>query len=189
MVGTAYERRIYAFRFATTEVQDDAFITRMNAAANRPHFNIVFRNCANFADEVLDFYFPRTFGRRILPVGGIVTPRQVAYELEHYARKHPEIQLTVVGIPLVPGYRRPGRVERDISGSLSVAGYGIPIAILSPYAGGAVIADYLALGRYPLPLKQAKVLEPRNIALLASSERISQSMADPGNQPQIAATK
>jgi len=30
-VGVAYDRRVYAFRFATTEGQDDALIAQMNA--------------------------------------------------------------------------------------------------------------------------------------------------------------
>jgi hypothetical protein len=43
LVGAAYERRIYAFRFDTTEAQDDAFVAKMNADANRSHFSILFR--------------------------------------------------------------------------------------------------------------------------------------------------
>src|SRR5580698_2593430 len=38
LVGVAYERKIYAFRFNTTETQDDAFIAKMNDAKNRSHF-------------------------------------------------------------------------------------------------------------------------------------------------------
>ncbi len=49
LVGVAYERRIYAFRFETTPAQDDALIERMNAGPNRSHFNLLFNNCADFA--------------------------------------------------------------------------------------------------------------------------------------------
>ncbi len=75
LVGAAYERRVYAFRFETTAAQDDAFIAWMNASANRSQFNILFRNCADFARGVLDFYCSGTFGRHIAPDGGIVMPR------------------------------------------------------------------------------------------------------------------
>jgi hypothetical protein len=187
LVGAAFERRIYAFRFETTPEQDDAFIARMNADGNRSHFNIFFRNCANFAGGVLDSYFPHTFGRRVVPDGGLVTPRQVAYELARYARKHPEIHLTVLEIPLVPGFHHSSRVGKSAAESLIVTGYVIPIAFLSPYAGGAIVVDYLTWGRYPLPLKEAQVLGPENLAPLASSASISPSPPVVGGEPEIAA--
>jgi len=169
LVGTSYERRIYAFRFDTTAAQDDAFIARMNAGENHSHFNILFRNCADFASGVLDFYFPHTFKRHIAPDAGIVTPRQVAYELVRYAHKHPEIGLKVMEIPQVPGYRRQSTTGKSVSVSLVVTGYVAPLAILNPYAGGVVALDALVWGRYPLPLKNAEVLAPEKMAALATA--------------------
>lgn len=169
LVGASYERRIYAFRFRTSEAQDDAFIAKMNTSANHSHFNIVFNNCANFADGVLNFYFPHTFGRHLAPDMWVVGPRQVAYELVRYAGKHPEIDLTVMEIPLVPGYRGPGRVGKSVAESLVVTGYVVPIALLNPYLGGVVVADCLIWGREPLPLKDAQILEPDTLAALASN--------------------
>jgi hypothetical protein len=168
LVGAAYERRIWVFRFATTEAQDDALIQKMNAEANHSHFNILFRNCANFTSAVLDFYFPRSFKRHVLPDLGMVTPRQVAYELVRYARKHPEIELSVMEIPLVPGFHHSSRVGKSAAESFVVTGYVVPIAALSPYAAGAIVVDDLIWGREPLPLKNARVLSPQEIAALAS---------------------
>jgi hypothetical protein len=181
LVGAAYERRIYAFRFETTEAQDDAFIAWMNASANHSHFNIVFNNCANFADRVLNFYFPHTFGRRLLPDVGIESPRHVAYKLVRYGRNHAEIRMTVLEIPLVPGYRRPGRVGKSVTESLVVTGYVAPIALLSPYAGGALLADALIWGREPLPLKGAEILSPENLQALASNGDRDQRDEGAGN--------
>jgi hypothetical protein len=141
----------------------------MNASQNRSHFNIVFRNCADFAANVLDFYFPHTFGRHILPDGEIVTPRQVAYELARYARGHPEIHLTVLEIPQVPGYRRPSRPGLSVAESLTVSGYVLPIAVVNPFAAAGLVADFLVWGRCPLPLKQARILRPKDMALLENS--------------------
>jgi hypothetical protein len=166
--GASYERKTYAFRFDTTAGQDDALIASMNAAANRSHFNIVFGNCANFADAILNFYFPHTFRRHIVPDGGIVTPRQVAYQLVRYGRKHPGIRLTVLEIPQIPGYRRPSRVGKSVAESLIVTGYVVPIAVLNPFVAAGVIADDLAWGRDPLPLKHAQVLDPEDLAELAN---------------------
>jgi hypothetical protein len=171
LVGAAYERRIYAFRFETTAEQDDAFIAWMNATENRSHFSIFFRNCADFSAGVLNFYLPHTFGRRIVPDGGIVTPRQIAYQLVNYARKHPEIQLNVLEIPLIPGVHHSSRVGMSVAGSLVLTGYVIPIGFLNPYAGGAILADYLAWGRDPLGLGHSQVLTPANMAPLTTPTR------------------
>jgi hypothetical protein len=167
LVGAAYERRMYVFKFETSEKQDDAFIAKMNAAVNRSHFNYLFNNCADLSGAILDFYFPHTFRRRILPDFGIVSPRQVAYELARYARKHPEIQLTAMEIPMIPGYRHAGRMAKSLVESLIVGGYVVPVAILSPYAAGAIVADCLVWGRYPLGLKHPEVLSPQTLTVLA----------------------
>jgi hypothetical protein len=169
MVGAAYERRIYALRFETSEEQDDAFIAKMNADANQSHFSYLFSNCADFSGAVLDFYFPHAFKRHILPDLGVVTPRQVAYELARYARQHPEIRLTVMEIPLVPGNHRSSRLGKSAAGSLIVSGLVIPICIVSPNTAGVIVADGLVWGRYPLGLDHAQVLLPETMAILAGS--------------------
>jgi hypothetical protein len=170
LAGAAYDRRIYVFRFNTTPQQDDAFIARMNAAANRSHFNLVFHNCADFAAGVLDFYFPGTFHRRILPDAGITTPRQNAWELERYARRHPGFAVAVDEIPQVPGNRRPSRGDKSVAASLTVTGdvvlVGALIPFAGPYLGGAVCVDFLVWGRYPLPLRPVQMLTPESMAAL-----------------------
>jgi hypothetical protein len=165
-VGVAYERRIYAFRFATAEGQDDALIAQMNAGANRSRFNLLYSNCADFNSGILNFYFPRTFRRSILPDAGITTPRQVTYKLLRYARKHPETQLAAFEIPQVPGYRRRSRSNKSIAESLITSGYVVPVALISPYIAGGVFVDYLIWGRYPLALKHPQILTPDNMAPL-----------------------
>ena len=189
LVGAAYERRIYAFQFETTAAQDDAFIAWMNDRPNLSHFNIVYRNCADFVSDVLDFYFPRAFKRHIAPDGGITTPRQVAFELVRYARAHPEMQLDVLKIPQVPGYRRPSRANASVSESLILTGDVVPLALLNPFLAGAFVADALAWGRFPLPLKQAQVLEPDEITQLAKGARIAGNPRGRGIHAQMASVE
>jgi hypothetical protein len=165
-VGVSYERRIYAFRFETTEEQDDALIAQMNSGPNRSRFNLILRNCADFTGGTLNFYFPGTFRRSILPDGGITTPRQISYKLVRYARKHPETQLALFDIRQVPGYRRHSRRNKSIALSLITNGLVVPIAFLNPYVAGGIVADYLIWGRYPLPLKKARVLTPEDMSPL-----------------------
>jgi hypothetical protein len=168
-VGVAYDRRIYAFRFATTEAQDDALIAQINAGENRSKFNLLYGNCADFNSGILNFYFPRTFKRSILPDAGITTPRQVTYKLLRYARKHPETQLATFDIHQVPGNRHRSRSNKSIAMSLITSGYVVPFYFISPYLAGAVVADYLIWGRYPLGLKHPPVLTPADMTPLTSS--------------------
>jgi hypothetical protein len=183
LVGAAYERRIYAFRFETTPQQDDAFIAKMNAGANRSRFSILFRNCANFAGTVLDFYFPGTFHRQIVPDGGLVTPRQIACQLVHYARKHTELQLTVFEIPLIPGMHHSSRVGKSAVETFIITGYVVPVVIVSPYAAGVIVADFLIWGRYPIPLRGTQVLTPQTASTLASARHMAQG--PPGSPGQL----
>lgn len=169
LVGVAYERRIYAYRFETTEQQDDAFIARMNSADNRSHFQLLFNNCADFARVALNFYFPGTFRRSAFPDAGMTTPKQIAFKLVRYARKHPETQLTVFEIPQIPGYRRLSRSNKSITESLVTTGYAIPLVAVNPYLAGGLFVDYLVRGRYHLLPKHPQILGPDNLAALTSA--------------------
>jgi len=168
LVGAAYERRIFAFRFDTTPQQDDELIRQLNAGPNRSKFNLLFSNCADFSRVVLDHYFPRVFGRSIFPDAGMTTPKQTTYRLVRYARKHPETELKVFEIPQVPGYRRGSHSAKGIDEALSTTVYAIPIAILNPYLAGALFADYLVRGRYHLIPKHPEVLGPETLSLLTA---------------------
>lgn len=179
LVGVAYQRRIYAYRFETTEEQDDAFIAKMNAADNRSHFQLLYNNCADFARVTLDFYFPHAFRRSIFPDAGMTTPKQITYKLMHYARKHPETQLQVFEIPQVPGYRRLSRSNKNIAESLVTTAYAIPLAAANPYLAGGLFVDYLVRGRHHLIPKDLQVLGPENLAPLTASTTTAQDRISP----------
>src|SRR5579863_2340485 len=175
LVGAAFERRIYAFRFETTPEQDDALIARLNDSPQVPHFNFITRNCADFVSDILNEYFPGAFKRRILPDAGITMPRQTAYQLERYARRHPELHLQLMEIPQIPGYRRESGRSKSVAGSLVFTGDVIPLALLDPYVAAGVLADYLIFGRYPLVRQHPQVLSPQTMAILAGSANPSAS--------------
>jgi hypothetical protein len=187
LLGTAYERRIYAFRFQTTPEQDDAFIAKMNAGPNRTRFNLLFNNCADFARGVLNTYFPRTFGRSVFPDSGLTTPKQVARKLVRYARTHPDLQLAVFEIPQVPGYRRHSSSNKDISESLTTTGYAVPLVLLNPYLAGGLFVDYLARGRTRLIPKNPPILGPDNLLALTAPSRAAQNPVSAGAQAPSAA--
>ncbi|MGA9670950.1 MAG: hypothetical protein WBQ94_17205 [Terracidiphilus sp.] len=187
-LGAAYERRIYAFRFETTEAQDDALIARMNSATNHSQFDLLYSNCADFARVILNSYFPGTFRRSIFPDAGMTTPKQLAWKLEHYSRKHAEPNLAVFEIPQVPGYRHHSKSNKSVAESLSTTTYAIPIALLSPYIAGGLFLDYLVRGRHHLIPNHPQILTPESLSalsnlVLTTSVRYGQDAGSAVTQP------
>jgi len=182
LLGAAYERRIFAFRFETTAEQDDALIEKLNAGPNQTRFNLLFSNCADFARVVLNSYFPRAFSRSIFPDAGMTTPKQITYKLLRYARKHPEAQLTVFEIPQIPGYRRRSHSAKGIDESFVTTIYAIPIALMNPYLAGGLFVDYLVRGRYHLIYKEPTVLGPDKLSALTASASTQENSAIAGVQ-------
>jgi hypothetical protein len=180
LVGVAYERRIYAFRFNTTEEQDDALIARLNDDPNHSQFDLLFQNCADFARVILNSYFPDTFNRSIFPDAGVTTPKQIAYKLVRYGRKHPGTGLEVYEIPQIPGYRRLSHSNKGIDESFVTTVYAIPITIVNPYLAGGLFVDYLVRGHYHLIPKNHNVLGPGNLAPLTSEGEQAENPANSG---------
>jgi hypothetical protein len=186
LLGAAYERRIYAFRFNTTEKQDDALIEKLNAGPNRTKFDLLFNNCADFARVVLNGYYPRTFRRSIFPDAWMTTPKQITYKLVRYSRKHPEMQLAVFEIPQIPGYRWRSHSAKGIDESFVTTIYAIPIALMNPYLAGGLFVDYLIRGRYHLIPKDPAVLGPENLSALTAPSSTQENSSIAGKQARVA---
>ena len=182
LLGTAYERRTYIFRFDTTPEQDDALIAILNDTTNRSHFNLFYNNCADFSREILNLYFPRTFRRSIFPDAGMTTPKQITYKLVRYARKHPDAHLQIFEISQVPGYRRMSHRNKSISESLTTTAYAVPIFLMNPYLAGGIFIDYLARGRFHLVLRNPNVLNPADLSALTEHGAPIENPAIAGKQ-------
>ena len=85
LVGSSYDRTIYGFEIATTPEQDEALIHKLNSSANESHFHLVSRNCADFAKDILNFYYPKSLHRSVVADVGITTPKQMAKMLTKYS--------------------------------------------------------------------------------------------------------
>jgi len=118
LVGEAYDRTIYGFRIQTPPDQDDALLRELNAQPNRNQFNIVFRNCADFAQRIINFYFPYGIHRAFFPDFEIMTPRQLATSLVRYSQGHPELAFSTFMIPQVPGTMRRSKAIRGFLSTL-----------------------------------------------------------------------
>jgi hypothetical protein len=181
MAGLSYERRIFAFRFDTTEEQDDALIAMMNGKANRSHFYLLFNNCGDFARNILNFYFPGAFHRSVFPDAGMTAPKQIVYKLERYASKHPEVHLAIFEIPQIPGYCRHSRKNKSIAESLTTT-YAVPIVLVNPYLAGGIFVDYAARGHHHLIPKHPVILAPNNLFALTASAQPTENSDSAGVQ-------
>lgn len=102
LAGEAYDRTIYGFTLQTTPEQDAELVRKLNSSPNRNRFNIAFQNCADFAAQLIDFYFSGAVHRSFSRLG-IMTPKGVARDLVNYRKRHPELMLPVFEIRQVPG--------------------------------------------------------------------------------------
>lgn len=163
LVGAAYRRRIYVFEVKTTPKQDDRLIRKLNASKNRSHFNFFFHNCANFAEAILNFYYPGAIHRSFSVDLGLATPKQVSKSFESYARKHPGLDLSTFVIPQVPGkIHRSGKVYGVLETLLKKKQYVIPLVVWQPYVVAAMAGTYLLDGRFN-PGRDAVVLHRQQI--------------------------
>lgn len=159
LIGAAYDRRIYAFGFPTSEAQDDALIAKLNSAPNVSHFSLVFHNCADFARSIIDFDHPGAVRRSISADSGITTPKQIAKSLVHFEKRDRELEQREFVIPQVPGsIPRSRPIHGVLESILKSKKYVIPIAVLHPAIAASLAASYIGGGRFN-PARAANPLD------------------------------
>jgi hypothetical protein len=163
LVGSSYDRAIYGYEIATTPQQDAALIRKLNSSPNVSHFHTVSRNCADFAKDIINFYYPKTLHRSVVADIGITTPKQMAKTLVKFDQRHPEIESSRMVIAQVPGSMpRSAPVHGVVESFLKSKKYIVPSAIASPIFAGCVVAVYegTGAGRFQ-PAEGALVFDPR----------------------------
>lgn len=159
LVGSSYDRTIYGFQIETTPEQDAAFIRAYNASPNRSHFHLVWRNCADFAKGVINFYYPGTLHRSVVADVGMTTPKQLAQTLMRYSGRHPELEFSKLMIPQIPGSMpRSTQVHGVVESFFRSKKYIVPTAVVSPIFAGCIFAVYVGSGtRHFDPTRNALV--------------------------------
>jgi hypothetical protein len=161
LVGSAYDRAAYAFQIETTSAQDQTFIREYNSSPNRSHFRTVSRNCADFAKDVINFYYPKTLHRSVIADVGITTPQQMAKMLIKFSARHPQLQFSRFVIPQIPGsVARSTPVHGVVESFFKSKKYIVPSVVVSPIFAGCVAAVYVGTGagRFD-PARQALVFD------------------------------
>ena len=185
----AYDRTIYAFGIETANKQDDEFIQRFNSRPNDSHFNLLFHNCADFARQAVDFYYPHAVHRSLISDVGIMTPKQAAKSFLKYSKRHRDLQFSSFVIPQIAGTIPRSTPVRGVLESLVKSKrYAVPLvslAVLHPYVGGSLAFAWLDGSRFN-PRRVADPEEsssaPAEIAdELHSNRAVTAETADPPN--------
>jgi len=163
LVGSSYDRTIYGFEIETTPEQDAALIRTLNSSANRSHFHLAWRNCADFAKDVINFYYPKALHRSVVADAGMTTPKQMAQTLIRYSGRHPELQFSRLVIPQIPGSMpRSTTVHGVVESFFKSKKYIVPSAVASPIFAGCVFAVFVGTG--------ARHFDPAHDALVFAAD-------------------
>ena len=164
LVGESYDRAIYTFGMSTTPQQDDKLIRIFNSRPNHVRFHLLFKNCADFARQVIALYYPKAIHRNFSDDLGIMTPKQLARCVVRYDKKHPRLNLSTYVIPQVSGtVPRSSEVRGVLESLLKSKRYAFPLASLAvfhPAVGGGLAYAWLAGSQF----------DPRHVTL-ADGER------------------
>jgi len=161
LVGASYDRKIYGFQIDTTRVQDERFIALFNDKRNASHFNLLYRNCADFSRNVLNSYYPHSVRRNFFVDLGITTPKQVARSLTKYAGRHPALAFSTFMVPQVPGsIPRSHPIRGVVESMVKSKKYVVPLAILDPQLTAGLAIAYFTDGRFKIPKGTEKVRVP-----------------------------
>jgi hypothetical protein len=147
LVGSSYDRAIYGFEIETTAEQDEALIRKYNSSPNRSHFRTVSSNCADFAKDIINFYYPKALHRSLIADVGITTPKQMAKRMVKFSARHTELHFSRLVIPQVPGSMpRSTAVHGVVESFFKSKKYIVPSVFVSPIFAGCVAAVYVGSG-------------------------------------------
>ena len=164
LIGTSYDRKLYFFQIETTLEQDEALIAELNRGTNQGRFNLFFHNCADFARDVINHYYPKVARRNFVADLGMTTPKQVAKNLVRFSRKNQELKFSAYALEQVPGNRPHSRPPCGVTESfLRTKRYALPLLALQPWLFGLTASTYVATGRFNLSSISETVLTPADL--------------------------
>jgi len=149
MVGADSERTLYILVVSTTVEQDKALIDKFNNAPNVNHFNGMRRNCADFAKDVINTYFPHAAHRNAVNDFGMTSPKGVARSFANYAHKEPESDYHVMHFAQLPGTTKRSTECREGTEQLYRSKkLLVPMAFFAWHELPVAVGSYMLTGRF-----------------------------------------
>lgn len=185
LVGSSYDRRIFGFQLETTPKQDAAIIAKLNDSHNHGQFNLLYRNCADFARSILRTTFPGSIPRNAMADFWLTTPKHLARSVTKFGEKNPELGFEVFQIPQVPGtIPRSHRVDGVTEFVVRSKKYIVPLAFLSPTTALSMVGAYVGTGRFQMP-KEAPVMSAleereRGVGIIVTEGKLELPMTPTG---------
>ncbi len=183
LVGAAYDRSIHGFALDTSPEDDLRLIEQLNSRPNSRRFNLLYRNCADFARSLINFYYPGALRRGILADAGISTPKHSAKSLVDYCRRRPGLRLRRFLIPQVPGMRRSTRINGVSESLVRSKKYVAPLLVLQPWVAATAAAAYLAKGRFNPAAQPQNVCTPEILTACAFGPDLVADQASASDLP------
>lgn len=166
MIGSTYNRDIYGFTVKTTAAEDAALLEKLSRQPNYNRFDTLYNNCADFAREVINTYFPRAARRDALNDFTMTSPKAVARSFSRYAAKRPERLFTVTKYAQLAGPIRRSLDNRNYSEMAMISKkYLIPQLIFKRELLAIFAASYFLVGRFNVHQEYVAYATPE-IALL-----------------------
>lgn len=153
LVGAAYDRTLYGLALETTPEDDERLIEFLNGQPNERRFNIFARNCADFAKDLIHFYYPGAIRRNVVADFGITTPKQAARSLVRFAHRSGSGASHFV-VPQVPGAPASRRVRGVNESLVRSKKYLLPLVLVQPWVAAGAATAYFTTGRF----------DPRSVA-------------------------
>lgn len=149
MIGNTYNRDIYSFTVRTSPKEDAALIEKINSIPNENRYSTLYHNCADFAREVINTYYPRAARRDVLNDFTMTSPKAVARSLSRYATKRPEMLFNIVKYSQLAGPIRRSMDSRNYSQmAFTSKKYLAPQLLFNRFLLAGFVVSYFTTGRF-----------------------------------------
>jgi hypothetical protein len=183
--GAAFDRRIWAYQVDTTVEQDERLIATLNDRPNLRLYHVRTANCAGFAADIVNLYFPGVVRANKVADWSIVTPKQVARSMLAFGAAHPEEHLRLLQVPQIPGTLHRSRPIWGISEMfLKTKRYCATLVIIQPEAVVADLVLYEKSGRFHAGGSGAKPVAPAFWEQPAVNATAAADPQDPAASPE-----
>jgi hypothetical protein len=113
------------------------------------HYNGFTYNCADFARDIVNMYFPGAARADHINDFGMTGPKAIAKSFVHYAAKHPELEFHVIRFSQIPGEYAASKDNRKGTEELFRSKrWCLPLAVLTPYELILFAGSYMITGRF-----------------------------------------
>ncbi len=163
LLGVAYDRSVHAFAFETKLEDDERLVRLLNSQQNQRKFNLFYRNCADFARGIINFYYPGMLRRNYIADVGISTPKNLGRVLVKYFEHRPHLGFWHFLVPQIPGLPT-SKNARGVSESLVRSKkYVVPLLLIEPWAAAVAGVAYLTYGRFDPAKLPHTICEPHSL--------------------------